>query len=66
VNHQPVTAQIGGVIRDLLRDRVEVELGAKLGEIDPRGDPQLCYTIRPRARTIAGGVLEAIMMYYSR
>jgi len=66
VNHQPVTAQIGGVIRALLRDRVEVELGTKLGEIDPRGDPQLCYTIRPRARTIAGGVLEAIMMYYSR
>jgi xanthine dehydrogenase accessory factor len=66
VNHQPVTAQIGGVIRALLRDRAEVELGTKLGEIDPRGDPQLCYTIRPRARTIAGGVLEAIIMYYSR
>lgn len=66
VNHQPVTAQIDGVIRALLRDGVKVEPGTKLGEIDPRGDPQLCYTIRPRARTIAGGVLEAIMMYLSR
>jgi xanthine dehydrogenase accessory factor len=66
VNHQPVTAKIGGVIRALLRDGVKVEPGTKLGEIDPRGDPQLCYTIRPRARTIAGGVLEAIMMYFSR
>jgi xanthine dehydrogenase accessory factor len=66
VNHQPVTAQIGGVIRALVRDGVKVEPGTKLGEIDPRGDPQLCYTIRPRARTIAGGVLEAIMMYFSR
>ena len=66
VNHQPVTAKIGGVIRALLRDGVKVEPGTKLGEIDPRDDPQLCYTIRPRARTIAGGVLEAIMMYFSR
>jgi len=65
VNHQPVTAQISGVIRALLRDRVKVEPGTKVGELDPRGDPQLCYTIRPRARTIAGGVLEAIMMYLS-
>jgi xanthine dehydrogenase accessory factor len=58
-----VTAQIDGVIRALLRDGVEVRLGTKLGEIDPRADPQLCYVIRPRMRTIAGGVLEAIMMW---
>lgn len=66
VNHQPVPAQIDGVIRALLRDGVKVEPGTKLGEIDPRGDPRLCYAIRPRARTIAGGVLEAIMMGFSR
>jgi hypothetical protein len=33
----------------------------KLGEIDPRGEKWMCYAIRPRMRTIAGGVLEAML-----
>ena len=41
---------------------LEVNKQTKLGEIDPRGDKQLCYTIRARMRAIAGGVLEAILM----
>jgi xanthine dehydrogenase accessory factor len=62
---EPVKAEIGGIIRALLRSGVEVTKGTKLGEIDPTGNIEDCYTIRPRMRAIAGGVLEAIMMRYN-
>jgi xanthine dehydrogenase accessory factor len=42
-----------------------VEKGTKVGEIDPTGNKEACFTIRPKMRTIAGGVLEAIMMRYN-
>jgi xanthine dehydrogenase accessory factor len=62
---EPVKAEIGGIIRALLRSGVTVKKGTKLGEIDPSGNIEDCYTIRPRVRAIAGGVLEAIMMRYN-
>jgi len=62
---EPVKAEIGGIIRALLRSGIEVTKGTKLGEIDPSGNIEDCYTIRPRMRAIAGGVLEAIMMRYN-
>jgi len=62
---RPLKAEIGGVVRALLRNGTVVERGAKLGEIDPSGDIEACYTIRPRVRAIAGGVLEAIMMRFN-
>ena len=65
VGNHPVKAQIDGVIRALLRDGLEVDKHTKLGEIDPSGDKQVCYSIRPRTRAIAGGVLEAIMMHFN-
>jgi xanthine dehydrogenase accessory factor len=65
VTGQPAKAEISGVVRALLRSGTVVEKGTKLGEIDPSGDKEACYTIRPRVRAIAGGVLEAIMMRYN-
>ena len=65
VGGQPVRAEIDGIIRALLRSGTTVEKGTKLGEIDPSGNIEDCYTIRPRVRAIAGGVLEAIMTYYN-
>ena len=65
VASQPLKANIGGVVRALLRSGTVVGKGAKLGEIDPSGDKEACYTIRPRMRAIAGGVLEAIMMRFN-
>jgi len=65
VGNRPVKARIDGVLRALLRDGLEVDKQTKLGEVDPSGDKQACYTIRPRTRAIAGGVLEAIMMYFN-
>ncbi len=65
VAEQPVKAKIGGVLRALLRSKIKVEKGTKLGEIDPSGDREACFTIRPRVRAIAGGVLEAILMRFN-
>ena len=65
VGRQPVHAEIDGIIRALLRSGTTVKKGTKLGEIDPSGDKEACYAIRPRMRAIAGGVLEAIMMRYN-
>jgi len=62
---QPLKAKIDGVVRALLRNGTVVGKGAKLGEIDPSGDKEACYTIRPRVRAIAGGVLEAILMRFN-
>jgi len=66
VDNHPVKAQIDGVLRALLRDGVEVDKQTKLGEVDPSGDKQACYIIRPRMRAIAGGVLEAILMHFNK
>jgi xanthine dehydrogenase accessory factor len=65
VAEQPIKAEIGGVIRALLRSRTAVRKGTKLGEIDPSGNRETCYTIRARVRAIAGGVLEAILMHFN-
>jgi xanthine dehydrogenase accessory factor len=37
----------------------------KAGDIDPRGKEAYCYSISDKARSIAGGVLKAILMYFN-
>jgi xanthine dehydrogenase accessory factor len=65
VDGVPVKSSIGGVIRGLLRDGAIVRKGMKAGDVDPRGIKQHCYTISDKARQIAGGVLEAILMRFN-
>jgi xanthine dehydrogenase accessory factor len=60
-----VIAEIGGVIRGLIRPGIRVMEGQKLGDIDPRGDPGYCYTISDKARAIAGSILEATLRVYN-
>jgi xanthine dehydrogenase accessory factor len=55
-------APLSGIIRGLLRSEVEVPVNAKLVEIDPINDRSICYSIRDRMRTIANGVLEAVLL----
>jgi xanthine dehydrogenase accessory factor len=62
----PVIAKISGVVRGLLRDGAEVKKGMKVGDIDPRGRRELCFTISEKARAIGGGVLEAILYWFNR
>ena len=66
VDDFPVIAEISGVVRGLLREGVEVKKGMKVGDIDPRGKRELCFTISDKARSIGGGVLEAILYRFNR
>ncbi len=62
----PVIARISGVVRGLLREGAEVKKGMKVGDIDPRGKKEVCFTISDKARAIGGGVLEAILYWFNR
>ena len=66
VDDFPVIAEISGVVRGLLREGVEVKKGMKVGDIDPRGKKELCFTISDKARSIGGGVLEAILNRFNQ
>ena len=64
IDHVPVYATIDGVLRGLLRDGLYVTKGFKIADIDPRlSEKENCVTISDKARTIGGGVLQAILMY---
>jgi xanthine dehydrogenase accessory factor len=65
VGNAAVRSRIAGVIRGLLRDGTEVWKGMKLGDIDPRGIKAHCHTISDKARTISGGVLQAILEHFN-
>jgi xanthine dehydrogenase accessory factor len=61
-----VSAGIAGVIRGLLRGGTEMEKGTKLGDLDPRGNPNHCYSISDKALAIGGAALEAILRAYNK
>ncbi len=65
VDGEPVEALIDGVLRGLIRPGIRVARGLKIGDIDPRGRTEYCYTISEKALAIAGGVLEGILRYYA-
>jgi len=58
---QPVVAKIAGVLRGLLADGLPVKAGMKVGDVDPSGVREHCFTISDKARAIGGGVLEAVL-----
>ncbi len=60
----PIRAEIDGIIRGLLHPELMVKKGTKVGDIDPRGAGVDCLTVSDKARSIGGGVLEAIMRHY--
>ena len=60
-----VRAPIEGVIRGLIRSGSSVTKGLKIGDIDPRGHVDYCYTISEKARAIGGSVLEALLRVYN-
>lgn len=65
VDGEPVKAIISGVVRGLIASGHKVKEGQKIGDIDPRGDADYVRTISDKGRTIAGGVLEAILSHFS-
>lgn len=62
----PVPARLDGMLRGLIGSGTDVTAGTKLGDIDPRGKREHCYTISDKARAIAGAVLEGVMRYCNR
>jgi xanthine dehydrogenase accessory factor len=65
VDATPVLAPIDGMLRGLIRE-ITIAANEKIGDIDPRGVKEYCYTITEKARAIGGGVLEAIMHHYNK
>ncbi|MBI2528806.1 MAG: EF2563 family selenium-dependent molybdenum hydroxylase system protein [Candidatus Rokubacteria bacterium] len=66
VDGQPVTARIAGVLRGLVREGSRVRAGQKIGDVDPRARTEHCFSVSDKARSVAGGVLEAILHFRAR
>lgn len=60
VDGNPIEAQFDGVLRGLLHDGLRVTAGMKVGDLDPRSVREYCFLISDKARSVGGGVLEAI------
>lgn len=57
----PVTTQITGILRGLLRSGYPVVPGFKVADVDPRKEElSNCFLISDKARCIAGSVLELV------
>lgn len=57
----PVTTQISGILRGLLRSGYPVTPGFKVADVDPRvGELANCFLISDKSRCIAGSVLELV------
>ena len=57
-----VVSAIDGVVRGLIRPGYAARAGLKVADVDPRGAREHCFTVSDKARAIAGGVLEAVLM----
>jgi xanthine dehydrogenase accessory factor len=66
VNGQPVVVPFDSVLRGLIAPGTQVKAGLKIGDVDPRGDVESCFTISDKALAIGGGVLEAVLVTLNR
>jgi xanthine dehydrogenase accessory factor len=53
-------APLAGVLRGLSARGARIAPGQKVIEVDPRGEPSLCFGVGERPRRIARGVVEAL------
>jgi xanthine dehydrogenase accessory factor len=56
-----MTAPFDGVLRGLIHERVWVEAGMKIGDLDPRARSEHCFTISDKSLAVGAGVLEAVL-----
>lgn len=61
VNGEPVLAPFDGVLRGLIHPSAPVQRGLKIGDVDPRGNRDHCFTLSEKSLAIGGGVLEAVL-----
>lgn len=62
VEGEAVLARTGGLLRGLIADGVGVASGTKLGDVDPRGAAVDPAGISDKARAVACGALEAVLL----
>jgi xanthine dehydrogenase accessory factor len=62
VDGDPVITPIAGLVRGVLKGGVPVEAGVKVGDVDPRGPGVNATVVSDKARAVAAGVLEAVLM----
>ena len=63
IDDQPILAPFNGVLRGLAHPGLMVKKGEKIGDVDPRNDPRLCWMVSDKALSVGGGVLEAILAW---
>ncbi|KNF07098.1 selenium-dependent molybdenum hydroxylase system protein, YqeB family [Gottschalkia purinilytica] len=61
VENVPVKATLDGTLRGIIKNGSKVLKDLKIADIDPRCSRDHCFTISDKARSIGGGVLEAIL-----
>ncbi len=64
VGGKPVSAAFKGVLRGLIHPGLRVKKDVKIGDLDPRGDPNICAMVSDKSLAVGGGVLEAILGYF--
>lgn len=62
VGETVITAAFPGLVRGLIRPG-PVAAGLKIGDVDARVERAMCHEVSDKALAIAGGVLEAILMW---
>lgn len=63
VDGQPILAPFGGVLRGLVHDGLGVTANEKVGDLDPRGRREACFTISDKSLAVGGGVVEAVLTW---
>ena len=61
IDTREIRAPFAGVLRGLIHERVEVKPGMKIGDLDPRGLREHCFTLSDKSLAVGGGVLEAVL-----
>ncbi len=61
VNGQTIQAPFDGILRGLVYDGLPVHQGMKVGDVDPRGNPDYARLVSEKSLAIGGGVLEALL-----
>ena len=62
VDGAPIRTEIDGLLRGLLGDGVAISQGTKVGDVDPRGSAVDPARISDKARAVAAGTLEAVLL----
>ena len=60
IDGEPVRSQIKGVVHGLLRDRLKVKAGVKVGDIEPSGERELCFKVTDKSRKIGASVVQVL------